>query len=164
MDGGVDMGNLFRGWELVKIGIQIEKNGRDFYNALAGRLKDSQAAGIFRYLAGEEEKHMAVFQGILDKIDKDEPAESYPGEYVDYMKVLAGESIFTEENKGRELAQKPGTDKEAVNMGIDFEKDSIVFYQGMKKAVPKSDHKIIDDLIGQEQNHLRQLVDLKKKL
>ena len=47
---------------------------------------------------------------------------------------------------------------------IGFEKDSIIFYEGMKKAVPASWHKVIDNLIVQEQNHLRQLSFLKKKL
>lgn len=158
------MGNLFKGWELVKLGVQIEKNGRDFYTSLIPRLKDSQAAGTFKYLAGEEEKHIEVFQGISDKLEKSGQTESYPGEYLDYMNVLAGECVFTKENKGEELAKKTHSDKEAVNMGIGFEKDSIVFYAGMKKAVPESDHKVIEELIEQEQNHLRQLSDLKKKL
>ncbi len=28
------MGNIFAGSEIVELGIQIEKNGRDFYNTL----------------------------------------------------------------------------------------------------------------------------------
>ena len=53
---------------------------------------------------------------------------------------------------------------EAINMGIGFEKDSIVFYEGMKKVVPEYDLKILDELIAQEQSHLRKLSDLKKNL
>ena len=49
-------------------------------------------------------------------------------------------------------------------MGIGFEKDSIIFYEGIKKAVPEFDVKIIDALIIQEQDHLKKLSDLKKQL
>jgi len=49
-------------------------------------------------------------------------------------------------------------------MGIGFEKDSIIFYEGMKKAVPEYDLKIVNELIMQEQGHLRILSDLKKSL
>ncbi len=127
------MGNIFAGSEIVELGIQIEKNGRDFYNTLTAQSKNPKAADIFKYLAGEEEKHIAVFQKILDKVEKYEPAESYPGEYFAYMNALASEYIFTKENKGKEIAKKTTSDKQAIDLGIGFEKDSIVFYEGMKR-------------------------------
>jgi rhamnogalacturonyl hydrolase YesR len=34
----------------------------------------------------------------------------------------------------------------------------------MKKVVPANDQKIIDELIRQEQIHLKQLIDLKAKI
>lgn len=158
------MGNIFAGSEIVEIGIQIEKNGRDFYNLLTRKSKNPKAADIFRYLAKEEEKHIAVFQNILDSVEKYEPAESYPGEYFAYMNALASEYVFTQKNKGEEIAKTIRTDKEAVDLGIGFEKDSIIFYEGMKKVVPTSDLKVVEELIAQEQNHLRALTDLKYTL
>jgi rubrerythrin len=158
------MGNIFAGSEIVEIGIQIEKNGRDFYNAVARQSKNQKAKGLFQYLAGEEEKHIAVFSKILDAVSKYEPPESYPGEYFAYMNALAGENVFTQKDKGSELAKKVTSDKQAIEMGIGAEKDSIIFYEGMKKAIPDYDLKIIDQLIAQEQDHLRQLSDLNKGL
>ena len=158
------MGNIFSGSEIVEIGIQIEKNGRDFYLTLAQKAKLPDAGKVFKYLAGEEEKHMLVFQDILDSLEGYVPAESYPGEYLDYMKALAGEYVFTQENKGTAAALATKSDKEAVQLGIGFEKDSIIFYEGMKKSVPDFDLKVIDQLISQEQGHLRQLAELKLKI
>ncbi|MCJ7646503.1 ferritin family protein, partial [bacterium] len=128
------------------------------------RSKNQKAKETFKYLAGEEEKHIAVFRKILDSVHKYEPPESYPGEYFAYMNALASEYVFTQEQKGDETAKRTKSDKEAINLGMRFEKDSIVFYEGMKKVVPPYDHKIIDELIAQEQDHLRQLADLKKSL
>ena len=158
------MANIFSGSEIVELGIQIEKNGRDFYDTLVRQSKNKKAKEIFKYLAGEEEKHIAIFRRILDKLEKYEPPESYPGEYFAYMNALASDYVFTQKNKGEEIAKNITSDKEAVDTGIGFEKDSILFYQGMRKVVPEYDHGVIDELIAQEQNHLRQLSDLKKGL
>lgn len=158
------MGNIFAGSEIVELGIQIEKNGRDFYNALARWSKNQKAVEIFKYLAGEEGKHIEVFQNILDKTEKYEPSGLDADEYFAYMNALASEYVFTQKDKGQEIARTIKSDTEAVNMGIGFEKDSIVFYEGMKKAVPEYDLKILDALIAQEQNHLKILSDLKKTL
>ena len=158
------MGNIFAASEIVEIGIQIERNGKDFYETLLKETRNEKAQNIYKYLAGEEEKHIGVFQKILDALNKYEPVESYPGEYYAYMNALASDYVFTQKNKGREIAKKVKSDKEAVQMGIAFEKDSIVFYQGMKQAVPKQDIAVLDTLISQEQNHLKQLLELKTKV
>ena len=158
------MGNIFAGSEILEIGIQIERNGRDFYNLLLDKSKSPKAQEVYKYLAGEEEKHIAVFQGILSKTEKYEPAGLDADEYFAYMNALASEHVFTKENKGKEVAGSVKSDKEAIDLGIGFEKDSIIFYEGMKKIVPEYDLRIINELILQEQNHLRQLSELKKKI
>lgn len=158
------MGNIFAGSEIVEIGIQIEKNGRDFYDTLGQKSNIPEAGKVFKYLAGEEEKHIHIFQKILGTLEGYVPPESYPGEYASYMQALASEYIFTQKNKGEEIAKAIKSDKEAIDMGIGFEKDSIIFYEGMKKSVPDFDLKAVDELIVQEQGHLRQLVELKRKI
>ena len=158
------MGNIFAGSEVVELGIQIEKNGRDFYRTLTAQSKNQKAQDIFKYLAGEEEKHIAVFQKILSSLENYQPAEAYPGEYFAYMNALASEYVFTQENKGGEVAKKIKSDKEAIGKGIGFEKDSIIFYEGMKKIVPAYDQKVVEELIIQEQGHLRQLTELERKI
>lgn len=157
------MGNIFAGSEIVELGIQIEKNGKDFYDTLVKQSKSPKAKEIFKYLSGEEEKHIVVFKNLLGSVEKYEPAEAYPGEYFAYMSALASVHVFTQKDKGKEVAQGIKSDKEAVEIGIGFEKDSIIFYQGMKKVVPDYDLKIIEELIAQEQRHLTQLTELKSQ-
>ncbi|MFA5276267.1 MAG: ferritin family protein [Candidatus Omnitrophota bacterium] len=158
------MVNIFSGSEIVKIGIQIEKNGRDFYNILDKRSKNKKSKEIFRYLAGEEEKHIKVFEQILSSAENYEPAESYPGEYLSYMKDLAGEYVFTQIGQGAKVAKKMKSERDAVNKGIGFEKDSIIFYEGIKKVVIGNNISLVDQLIAQEQLHLQKLVELKSVL
>jgi rubrerythrin len=156
------MGNIFNGSEIVELGIQIEKNGRDFYSTLEKKAENPKSADIFKYLSVEEEKHIKAFQDILDKTDKYEPMGLDAGDYFSYMNVLAGEYVFTKKDQGAQIAKTIKNDLEAVNMGIGFEKDSIIFYEGMKKTVPEFDLKIIEDLIAQEKHHLKILSDLKQ--
>jgi len=156
------MANIFAGSEVVEIGIQIEKNGGDYYRLLAANSKNTRVKELFDFLASEEDKHIKVFQGILSSVEKYEPVESYPGEYTAYMRALAGEYIFTQKDKGKEVAGTIKSDLEAAQRGIAFEKDSIIFYEGMKRSVPQEDHKILDALIDQEKQHLVKLAELEK--
>jgi len=155
------MANVFAGSEIVEMGIQIEKNGKDFYEILVEQSKDKEAKDIFKYLAREEEKHIDIFRKILNSVHKYEPPESYPGEYFAYMNALASEYVFTRKNKGKEIAKNTKSDEEAIKLGIKVEKDSIIFYEGMKKVVPENQHKVIDELIIEEKRHLLKLFELK---
>ena len=158
------MANIFAGSEIVEIGIQIEKNGKDFYNTLVNQSKDQKANDIFKYLANEEEKHIAAFKKILHSVQKYQPQEAYPGEYFSYMNKLASDYIFTQKNKGTEIAKNKKSEKEGIKLGIGFEKDSVIFYEGMKKAVPTHDHKLLDELIEEEKEHLEKLSELDNSL
>ena len=158
------MGNIFSGSEIIEMGIQIEKNGKNFYDALVEKVKDDKAKEVFKYLAAEEAKHIAAFQNILDSVKKYEPPESYPGEYFAYMNALAGDYVFTRKDAGAEFARNAKNDKEACNFGIKFEKESVIFYEHIKEAVPENEHKIIDELILQELGHLKRLYKLKEEM
>jgi len=46
---------------------------------------------------------------------------------------------------------------EVIELGIGFEKDSIFFYQGMKKAVPEYDHKVI---VGFDKDRIKEALGL----
>lgn len=155
------MANIFSGSEIVELGVQIEINGRDFYGALAKQAKNPKSKEVFSFLSGEEEKHILTFRKILDSVEKYEPAEAYPGEYFAYMSSLAEKYVFTQEGKGLGAANKVKSDIEALDLGMGFERDSIDFYNNMKKVVPAYDHKIVDSVIAQEQEHLRILSGLK---
>ena len=154
----------FSGSEIITLGIEIEKNGRDFYQTLAGQLRSSSVKEVLKFLADEEEKHINVFKKILAEADKFGEPALLSDEYLGYMSSLADNYVFTQKDKGREIAQAIATDEKAIDMGMGFEKDSILFYEGMKKTVAESQAKIVDELIREEQKHFRKLVDLKRQL
>jgi rubrerythrin len=148
--------------EIVELGIQIEINGKDFYNTVAKNEENKNAKEVFLYLAGEEEKHMKTFDDLLKSLQNYEPKEAYPEEYFSYMNSLAGESVFTKEHKGEEIAEKVKDAREAIDLAIGFEKDSVKFYEGVKKGVPEGDKNIIEQLIQEEKKHAQTLLALRK--
>ncbi|MBE0477678.1 ferritin family protein [Candidatus Aerophobetes bacterium] len=157
------MANIFSASEVVQLGIQIEKNGKDFYSRVSTISKSDTAKKIFQYLADEEEKHIKVWEDILSEVgEKYEPPEVYSDEYFSYLRALSEEYVFTKEKKGEELAKEVKDEMEAIEIGIDAEKDAILFYSEMKKLVLKGAHETIDKLIHEEQKHLSQLSQLKK--
>ncbi len=155
------MEDIFAGKEIVEIGIQIEKNGRDFYNTLLRKSKDLKAQELFKFLATEEEKHIKTFQKILEKTNKFETQGLDSDDYFAYMNALASEHVFTKANTGELVAKSIKSDQEAIEMAIGFEKDSIIYYEGVKKVVSDYDIKTVDALIIQEQDHLRRLIKMK---
>jgi len=156
------MGNIFAGSEVVELGIQIERNGRDFYAILAKQAKEEKARGVFEYLAGEEEKHIRAFEKILGSTEKYEPQGLESDSYFAYMNALAGEYVFTKKDEGKKAAIAIKSSKEALDKGIGFEKDSIIFYEGIKQVVPEYEVKTIEALIREEEKHLLRLIALKK--
>lgn len=157
------MGNIFSGSEIVEMAVEIEKNGRDFYNSAALVLKDKNVKDIFKHLASQEERHIKVFEKILSGVKKYEPIEAYTDEYFGYIKALSEEYVFTKKKKGKEIAKTVKDGKRAVKLGLSFERDSILFYYEMKNFVPESERNIIDGLMKEEQVHLRKLSLLRRR-
>lgn len=159
------MVNIFSASEIVQLGTQIEKNGRDFYLAVADRSSSDEVKGIFQHLADEEKKHIKVWEDTFSSLEeKYEPPQAYSDEYFAYLRALSEEYVFTRQKKGEEVARKIKDEIEAVEVGIGAEKDSILFYNEMKKFVLKNAHDTIDELIEQEQKHLTDLSRLKNRL
>lgn len=157
------MGNIFKGHEVAALGIAIENNGRDFYKACAERSKNPEIRKSFIYLAGEEEKHISVFEKILNSVHPYTPPAAFSEEYFAYLNALARDYVFTRANTGKDAAKTLSTDKEAIAFAIGVEKDSILFYEGMKKFIPQGDIPLLNELIAQEQQHLINLLGLSEE-
>ncbi len=156
------MSGIFKGSEIVEVGIRIEKNGLEFYRSLADSSQNERVRESCQYLAAEEKKHVEDFENLLPSLSKYIPPESYPGEYEAYVKTLAEEHVFTDDSVVRDMIRKAPSDKEAIQIAIGFEKDSILFFGEMRKFVPDKDQKVIEELIRQEREHLSKLSELKK--
>ena len=146
------------GKEFLELAIEIERNGRFFYEAVA-RLNrnNAEVTRSFSALAVREQEHENTFRDMLVRLGGYTPGQQYAGEHYQYIKDLARSSIFTGERVQAVISDRPMTDLEALETGIGFEKDSILFYSEIRGMVPPQDQDIVDIIINEERKHLSEL-------
>jgi rubrerythrin len=156
------MSAYFSAGEILDVAMGIEQNGASFYQAMSQKTQDKDTRAIYDYLAGEEKKHFNTFKTMKNSVGDYTPPESYPGEYMEYLKSLIDNSVFTDEVRTKEIVARTTDEIEALDTGIQAEKDSILFYAEMQNLVPGSEHQIVYDIVNEERTHLRQLSELKE--
>jgi rubrerythrin len=158
------MPRFFAASEVLEFAIRIEENGEAFYRAIAKKIKTAKIKELFNYLADEEVKHRRIFTDMLSKIEKYEPAESFPGEYFLYLRAYADEHVFTKAKTGALMARKINTAKGAVGFALGIELDSILYYMEAKNLVPEHQRQVIDGIADEERHHYLKLLEIKKGL
>lgn len=148
---------MFRASEVFEFARAIEQNGRDFYQAMAAGASQPGIRELFARLAREEEQHVRDFSLLAARAASYDPPESYPGEYAAYMQALVDNNVFTRDLDPINLARQIDNVKDAIKFAIGFEKDSLLFFGGLKKLVPESESALVDELLRQERRHLCEL-------
>ncbi len=154
----------FSGSELISIAIGIERRGIAFYDIMARSTQNAVARDIFQRLIDMEQQHIQIFQGMLEEADKYQIPEAHAGEYAPYLRALVDSAVFTDDFVTSEMATGVGGDIGAVELAINAEKDSILFYYEMKDIMPQRAQPTVNKIIAEEKSHLRQLSEVKKKL
>lgn len=157
------MSILFEPSEIFKIAIKMEENGEKFYTEAAQKLNEGKIKALLNTLAKEEVSHKKTFEEMLAKIDEYIPEESYPGEYLTYLKAYTEKIIFDSKKIEKEMANINDVSS-ALDFAINRELDSILYYNEIKKSVIKSRQDLIDKIIEEERKHFLKLSDTKKNL
>lgn len=157
---------LFDVSEIFQFAIRIEENGEKFYRYASQKMEDTDLSDTFRYLADEEVKHRRIFEGLLSKVEKYEPPESYPGEYFAYLGAYTDNIVFivSTDQELDERLSRLGDAPSALDFAIQRELESILYYQEMKRFVPQHQHPSIEKIIDEERKHFFKLSDMKKNL
>jgi rubrerythrin len=145
----------FNADDIFEIAEQLERNGARFYRTAAAGVKDSRARDFLLTLAAMEDEHEKIFARMRSQItalEKTATVFDPLGEATGYLKALADTRVFFD--KKIDTSSLEAILKEAITA----EKDSIVFYLGMREAVPENlGRSRLDEVIKEEMGHLRQL-------
>ena len=149
------MGNEFNANDIFEIAKQIEINGAKFYRDAANQVDNDAHKQFLLELAAMEDSHEQIFADMQQNLKPDEikPLTFDPDdENALYLKALADTRVFFEK-------ESPGPDmKKILTAAIGAEKDSIVFYLGIKEMVAQSAGKSkVDDIIKEEMSHIKLL-------
>jgi rubrerythrin len=156
------MANILQPAEIVEIGIEKEKKRRDFYALAAERFKGEKELGeLFARLRDWEVEHIRRFEEIRDSVKKAQYTESYPGETESYMDALVDSDLYTKVTPEK-FAEIVKTPLDALDRGIGFEKDAILFFSQLARFIDPASKEIVDRLIKEEQQHMLYLFTMKK--
>lgn len=159
------MDDQFSIQEVIEIAIEIEKNGVTFYSALAESADTARLRELFTYLAEEEKTHVTRFQEILESVGGYQISEAYYAtQYMGYMKALADEWVFKRDTSVAGVADRARLPREAIDVAIAFEKESILFFHEMCELMRKPDRKTIQKLLNEERDHVRRLSAMKAQM
>ena len=144
--------------EIFKIAVQIERNGAEFYRNASMKFEDNQKIKrLLLELAVQEDSHEKTFSEILHKVLKNEGINSEDELTRQYLDAIAGQFVFNKASEECELINDMSR-QEVFDVAIVKEKDSIVFYVGLKNALTSEHSKnSIDFIIEEEQKHLVEL-------
>ncbi len=142
--------------ELLGVALKIEGSGYQFYTTLANR-STGKNKELFKSLAEQERDHMKTFEKIVAQSKEKSGSQPLNEEAVGYLKIFAETSIFPE------IEQDVPTDfKEALQIALDVEKDSVVFYEELEKYAPQKE--TIERIVEEEKKHFKDILKMIESL
>lgn len=151
--------------DVFEMAEQLERNGAKFYKDAAQNTDNPDFKRLLERLAKMEVEHEKTFINLRSELSEKERASTVfdpQNESVLYLRSLADTKVFFE--KKIDLSSM----KSVLKAAIMAEKDSIVFYLGIKEMVPgKYGKDKLEEIIREEMGHIRmlnfELVALQKK-
>ena len=146
--------------EVFQIAQHIERNGARFYRRGAEIVADPGHREVLLRLAATEDAHeqvVAAFRAGLTESERT-PIALDPDDQVVralQLQVIADGHVFKVDEDPCERLTGKETVEAILRMAIDLEKDSVVFYTGIKEMVPERlGRDTVDDIINTEMSHI----------
>lgn len=137
--------------EVIDQAVEIEEYGYKFYSEMAERFRENKEfAKLFDTLAEKELVHEKKFSELKKKV-KDIDIEG-EGEVMPYLNAIVESAFFIGEDKPLNAIKNAKTIAEAVDHALDFEKETLLYYMGIKDTLKSKE--IIDEIIGEEKSHI----------
>ncbi len=141
--------------DVFEMAEQMEKNGAKFYRTAAASVSNPDEKQMLLDLAAMEDDHEKTFAALRGELKGAEKAQTVfdpEGESVLYLRALADTRVFFDKEINTDSLES------ILKDAIVAEKDSIVFYLGMKEMVPEKMGKDkMDVIIKEEMGHIRLL-------
>jgi len=149
---------LFSIAEIIAIAVQLERNGEKTYREALEASEDTGLNDLLQWMADEERAHAEQFSQLQEKIADDKEShlvQKMSDSLVDTF--IKGQTFSLEEVNFSGLRSP----RELIETFIEFEKDTILFYDMLKSFI--LDEKIIRQLEGiiqEEEIHVKKLQEL----
>ena len=158
----------FNADEIFEMAEQIEINGARFYREAVKRASDDETKQMLLNMATMEDGHLKTYQEIrkgLSQWEKEEIVFDPDNQSAMYLQAMAdargyeGKITPTKELTGSE------TTKEILEIALNSEKESVLFYFGLKDLVPeRAGRDKVEAIILEELSHITTLLNQLKAL
>lgn len=140
--------------EVLDIAIRLEENGETVYRNAMNDATDPVIATLLEWMADEEGSHARCFERMRDSLeDSDNPIADEMASGVLHM-LLGGQSFSLNDV---DFSQLDSLD-ELIEVFIEFERDTVLFYEMLKPFVQdEAAVRQLDKIIHEENNHIRNL-------
>lgn len=147
--------------EVLEQAVQTEKLGAHYYSEMARKFEENNdLKKLFITLADKEVEHEKIFEGLKGKV-REEHLEGME-EVSHYFRAIMESAFFLGKEKALSSIEKAKTVTDVLNYALGFEKESLLYYLGLRDAV--NDKETINRIINEERSHIVQLDYLKKSL
>lgn len=155
----------FNADEIFQIAEQIERNGAMFYRKMADSVSDANTKKELLNLESMENDHEKTFSSLRANLSAQEHKQTIfdpEGETALYLQALSDIRVFDKQAENDFVVPTGLSEEEKTRIifreAINLEKESIVFYLGMKELVPEAlGKKRINEIIREEMGHIRLL-------
>ena len=156
------------GVEILEIAIETERQGAAFYERLATSAQDERVKEECRRLAAFEREHEKTFRYLLGQRDVQRALNSLqPGQlsdkYRQYLSALVDSNMLPDEEAAQQLAEEATSEADAVNIALQMEKNTILFYQELQKLLGQ-EAGVLQTILDEERSHVYELNELKTYL
>lgn len=151
------MSSKFNAREVFEIAEKIERNGCAFYNRAAEvTARHPEASEFLKKLAEMELIHEVQFSKMKDDFSSDfETLPDAEKQALAYLRAMAEGKIFENHNNPASRITGKETLDELYLTAIGYEKDSVIFFTGIRELVPdKLGKEKVDYLIKEEMCHI----------
>jgi rubrerythrin len=155
------MGFDFNADEVLTMAMHIEGNGAKFYRKAAEHAAQPRVREKLLGLAAMEDEHEKRFAAMKNALTSKERAPltfDPDDETPRFLEAMADGNVFDSRLDPSTLIKGREPPEEIFRIAIGLEKDSVVFYTGLKKAVPAQHGGVrIDEIIAEEMGHIADL-------
>jgi rubrerythrin len=146
----------------LKTAIQMEQDGKKFYEEAAQKAKSQGTAEIFQYLAKGEVYHILKIEEIYEALEKD---PNWTESMCEFNPSAEDPKIFSAALAKGNMGAGDADDIKALEVGIQMETKSIEFYQRLaKQAHDDKERRFLMSLINEERGHYNNLIDYRNFL
>jgi rubrerythrin len=149
---------MFSTREIIDLAIRIEENGAKLYRGAMKQVSDPSLVSLLQWMADEEVRHAEWFsrmKGSLEEAGHDPRLEEMGRSLL--QGILGDQTFSLKETDFSKLHQV----RDLIETAMEFERDTILFYEILRPLVSSReglDH--LDRIIQEENHHIQVLRDL----